>query len=849
MPSVKNLKLELQKGSTNTYFATWDFDNTVNKVTSSSNIKAGDLVTILDGATYYNGTAIPNWVKTDSWYVVQVTDDRAVLGKNESGSNDIQSPINTKYLAGGSGGSTTTTSNHLDHYKVIWQYATGDGVWFNASTSDDVKIKQSTYSPPENALGIRVSVKPISKTHKVNKKDVYYWTGTWAHEKLMVSHTKPATPSAPSVTIDSKRNLTATLDNISDARTDQIMFVVYSGNKEVKIGVATVFTCRASFSYKVPVGSDYRVRCRAINLIPEGTCINGDWSDFSESLNTVPGKVKKFEYVKALTETSAGLKWEAVNGATGFEIEYTTKKAYFDSSNEVSSMTVDGVRHAEVTGLESGKEYFFRVRAVNDVGKSEEWSDIQNIILGTKPSAPTTWSSSTTIIVGEKLRLYWVHNSEDGSSQTHAEIKITYGGHTETVTVKNTTNEDKKDKTSRYVVDTSGYASGTKFQWCVRTAGITKVYGDWSVTRTVDMYTKPTLDLSVENSSGSMIDTINTFPFYVVGVAGPESQTPIGYHLVVKAKKRYETLDRVGNPTVVGAGEEVYSNYFNTSISEMRVELSASNIDLENGQNYTIECTLSMDSGLTAKSKVTITVNWVEALYEPDASIGIDTDSYSAYISPFCITETGQNVKDVELAVYRREFDGTFKEIASGIPAGANTYITDPHPSLDYARYRIVAMSKATGAISYYDPPGYPVDCPAAIIQWDDYWTNFDANGEDEMEDKPWTGSMVMLPYNLDVSDDNSPDVEMVSYIGRSHPVSYYGTQIGSTATWSVEIEADDKDTLYALRRLARWMGDVYVREPSGSGYWAHITVSFSQKHCGLTIPITLSITRVEGGV
>ena len=44
-------------------------------------------------------------------------------------------------------------------------------------------------------------------------------------------------------------------------------------------------------------------------------------------------------------------------------------------------------------------------------------------------------------------------------------------------------------------------------------------------------------------------------------------------------------------------------------------------------------------------------------------------------------------------------------------------------------------------------------------------------------------------------------------------------------------------------------MGDVYVREPSGNGYWANIKVSFNQKHLNVTIPVTLNVTRVEGGV
>ena len=32
------------------------------------------------------------------------------------------------------------------------------------------------------------------------------------------------------------------------------------------------------------------------------------------------------------------------------------------------------------------------------------------------------------------------------------------------------------------------------------------------------------------------------------------------------------------------------------------------------------------------------------------------------------------------------------------------------------------------------------------------------------------------------------------------------------------------------------------------SGYWASVQVSFNQKHCELTIPVTLDITRVDGG-
>ena len=88
----------------------------------------------------------------------------------------------------------------------------------------------------------------------------------------------------------------------------------------------------------------------------------------------------------------------------------------------------------------------------------------------------------------------------------------------------------------------------------------------------------------------------------------------------------------------------------------------------------------------------------------------------------------------------------------------------------------------------------------------------------------------------------------MIEYIGRNHPVSYYGTQKGESISVSCEIPKDDTETIYKLRRLAKYMGDAYFREPSGLGYWSNIKVSFSQNHCELTVPVTLEITRVEGG-
>ena len=428
--------------------------------------------------------------------------------------------------------------------------------------------------------------------------------------------------------------------------------------------------------------------------------------------------------------------------------------------------------------------------------------------------------------------MYWVHNSEDGSSQSYAELEIYIDGVKETYTIKNTTNEDEKDKTSSYAFDTGEFIEGTKIQWRVRTAGITNEYGDWSVQRSIDIYAPPTLELSVTNVNGDTFDELVSLPFYVSALAGPNTQAPIGYYLTIAANESYETVDNVGLVKMVKEGDLVYSKHFDTS-EQLLVELSANNLSLENNISYTVSCIVSMNSGLTAETYCDFTVTWTEDEDWPNAEIGIDEETLVAQIRPVC------NNPDTILSVYRREFDGKFTEIATNLNSGGYTFVTDPHPSLDYARYRVIAKSKITSAISYYDVPGYPIGEKAVIIQWDEEWSYFDALGENELETPPWSGSMLKLPYNIDVSDKYSLEVSLVEYAGREHPVSYYGTQKG----------VNDIETLYSLRRLASWGGDVYVREPSGSGYWANITVSFSQTHCEMTIPVSFNVTRVEGGM
>lgn len=457
------------------------------------------------------------------------------------------------------------------------------------------------------------------------------------------------------------------------------------------------------------------------------------------------------------------------------------------------------------------------------------------------------------ILPGEFSSLYW----DAGST-----ITFTYTSGKWVVTEINSLGN-----TERYLVDTSKYTEGASIQWRVRTSGILKdpatnkyIYSEWSVLRTVDIYAPPVVSANVTDHTGDTVDELVAFPFNIAINSGPNTQTPIGYFVSIAPNEPYEDVDEVGNDIRVPEGTEIYYKKIDSASRQIVVPITAGDINLKNNISYKVTVTVTMNSGLSGETSDEFTVSMEEPEYWPDAEIIYDEESYTTSIRPYCESEGGALIDGILLSVYRREFDGSFVKLNDeDIVNTERTYVTDPHPSLDYARYRVVATDSSSGNVSYYDVPGYPINETAAIIQWDEKWQNFDLTDDksyqidgityvDELEQPSWSGSLIRLPYNIDVTEDNQVDVSLVKYIGRKHPVSYYGTQLGVTQNWAIEIPKEDKQTLYALRRLAVWTGDVYVREPSGSGYWASITVSFSQTHKELTIPITISITRVEGG-
>ncbi len=769
------------------------------------------------------------------------------------------------------------TDNNSYVFWYRWeQWDNADHLWLleENKTYSTPTIKSSVYTmnSTEGWNVCRFSVRPVDNDgNPLPNTD-------WAVVEYDFRNNPPLLPPDPNFDIDANNKLTVTMDNIDpNINGTEIEIAIYQDDT-VKFNSPIVpinfETLSLSYTCDVDSGHTYRIRCRAIR----GN-IYGGWTNFTENQKSTPVAPEEIISLESKVIVEQGsrnygiyIEWSPVDTADSYTIEYTTNPEYFDSGSGVTSVTVDksSGEHTLLTDIELGHEYFFRVCAVNEKGQSK-WTEIKSTNIGTRPSAPTTWTTTTSVIIGNSINLYWTHNSTDGSIESVARLHVEAIDTTDPSSVPmviekiirhEVVENEASNRTSSYTIDSTDpewtfLQQGFKLKWKVQTAGVTSEYSDYSTEREVNFYAQPTVTLDLKNSIDESIDEISSFPFYLSVLATPPAQTPISYYVEVVANDGYVALDDVGNQKVINPGDIVYSKTYDPSSNAWRflVEFTPGNIDLQSGVEYTIRCTVAMDSGLNGYNEMTFSVFFDEKYYDVRANVNLNKETYEATINPLCyeyvnlgedITE--ELVTDCLMSVYRINYDGTFTEIAKDINNQEGLYITDPHPTLDYARYRIVAKESNTGAMSFADIEPVKFGEFAIIIQWAEKWVNFDESDDSAVE-KPWSGSLLRLPYNITVSDNNTLDTTLVEYVGRSHPVSYYGTQLGESSTWTTAIPKYDKETLYAIRRLSKWTGDVYVREPSGTGYWANVSLNYNINYDSLIIPVSINVTRVEGGI
>ena len=843
-----------------------------------------------------------------------------------------------------------TKYKYVDHYEVTWRYYTPHNKQWNSASTTNVTSKFSTYSIPANSDRAKCTVRPIQKSKYKNKSipKKEKWTAsasTSAYAYIGEQQNYPDVPSRYEMKVEGNTAV-CTVSNYKVDGTKITFRIVIDGKDIFASPTANVKYGQASTTkITLKPGHSYYMQCMATR-----NGLNSAWSDWTESKPTAPGQVtgvtaETLPTTEQDTTYRVQISWKQAQNVSDpqndkYEIAYTKKPEYFDTSpNDVQKVDVENsnvIPTKFIVVPPSEGTWFFRVRGVNSSGNGAWSSPNASASVGQKPEAPTTWSYTSSVKIGDPIVFNWTHNSADGSKQSAARINIKINGVLQdpiTLTTEKT-----------YSYSTDELEDGATVTWSVQTKGSHPEYSDASVEREARAFIEPTVSVNINSQSSNVITTIpftfpsgtiqagdsdvelytelepfipvdsfvvsmsiesipasmadlnlsaelaeenctlkvrynnptendvvlseavtleikirynllpdpetmnymvRSYPLSVLIDSGPDSQKLISADFTIKSKETYVVADDTGRWSYVNVGDSIYTKRIdNPDANEIEFDLTPGDIDLATGVTYSATAVAYMSSGLIATGTFDFDVAFTDdEEFIPDAGVEIDLNTLTATIDPFCDDEFGAPIKKgATLSVYRLNFDGTFTELATDIPLGELQTVIDPHPTLDYARYRIVAKSDKSGKISYYDLPPEPVNVDCIVMQWADEWATLDEETGDII------GDMLILPLNVDVSDSNNMDVSLIEYIGRENPVSYYGTQKGYSSNWKCEIRKDDADSVYSIRRLARYAGDVYVREPNGSGYWANVKVQYSINHNTPTIPVSFTVTRVEGG-
>lgn len=592
---------------------------------------------------------------------------------------------------------------------------------------------------------------------------------------------------------------------------------VWSSSSSVKFGVYAVVG-----SYAATVRGD-GVTSYAVTEIVK--------SDLATYGGTVPAAPTFVSLAQTNTPGTVRVTFDwAWQEATVAELSWADHDDAWESTDGPSTYIIANT-HASVwniSGLETGKTWYIRVRLASGTGENETYgaySEIMSIDLSSAPTIPILTLSGSVITEDGAITASWSFVSSDGTEQAYAEVAEVTQVEGSTVYVLLASVES-----AQYVTIGAAdaeWSEGETHSIVVRVTSSSGRRSEWSepaavtiaepLTATIAAASLTEQTITVDDVSRTVMSLTEMPLALTVTGAGEGGVTRV----VIERAEEYH-MKRPDERDYNGFEGETIAIYSQTGEAAITIGNDDLIGHLDDGAKYRIIATVQDGIGQSAEVNQKFEVHWAHQALVPDATVSVED---MAVLSP--TAPTGAISTDV-CDIYRLSSDRP-ELIYPGAEFGED-YV-DPYPAIG-GGYRFVFRTANGDYITENDELA---------------WLDVSAGFESEYSIIDFDGGRVLLEYNSDLSSSWRKDFTETKYLGGSVQGDW-NAAVSRTGTLTAAVVTDDEDTISTLRRLAVHTGICHVRTKDGSSFTADVQVSESRKQgtAHKIAEFSLSITRVD---
>lgn len=509
--------------------------------------------------------------------------------------------------------------------------------------------------------------------------------------------------------------------------------------------------------------------------------------------------------------------WEDANGA---EITWADHEDAWESTDEPSSYSISHLHAAawNISGLETGKRWWIRVRLVSGSGDNATygpWSDAVVVDLSSAPSVPVLALSPSTIAPDGSVVASWAYSTTDGTEQAYAEIceatvsssGVTYGdviAHTQTAQHMTINAEEV------------GWTAGTVHGLCVRVvSGSGRVSDEWSdpvFVAVAEPLSATITGTSLVSVPADEIMALQVLPLTVtVAGAGTSGETTVS----IERAENYEMV-RPDDSLSTGFAGEVVAEVTRTGDGQLSIGVEDLRGQLDDGAAYLIRATVRDGYGQSVEATpIRFEVRWSHQAIMPEAKVTVDQAERVAIIS--IKAPTGAATGDT-CDIYRLSTDKP-ELIVEGASLG-EVYV-DPFPAIgENAGHRIVFRTK-NGDYITEDKHVAWID-----LGYDDYDVL-----ECEYNIIDFKDEQILFEYNVDISHKWQKDFRRTKYLGGAVQGDWNAAVERDATVNTAILVKDDPETQKAMRRLAEYPGICHIRTKDGSSFTCDIQVKEDVKY------------------